>query len=214
MTDTIRLDDRARTFFDGLWKHGDNWDFESSVFERGKYNRQIELVADRRYDRVLEVGCGAGVFTRQLAALAGVVVAMDVSPVAIGTAKATAGSTAAIDFRVVNIMDYEPLSEGPWDLIVISDTIYYLGWLHSFFDVAWLAHNLCAASRPGGRLLLANTCGAKDYLLLPWIIRTYHDLFVNVGYRVEREDTFRGTKDKTDLETFSTVFVKPDTDPS
>ena len=95
MADTIRLDDRARTFFDGLWKHGDPWQFDSSVFERGKYNRQIELVADRRYERVLEIGCGAGVFTRQLAALARVVVAMDVSPVAIGAARASGASDRA-----------------------------------------------------------------------------------------------------------------------
>jgi SAM-dependent methyltransferase len=210
MIERSSLDEKARTFFDELWNHGDPWEFDRSVFERKKYNRELELLADRRYERVLEIGCGAGVFTRQLAALAGTVVALDVSPVAIGAARDKTSGARTIDFRVANIMEYDPLGEAPWDLIVLGDTIYYLGWLYSFFDVAWLAHRLCTATRSGGRLLLANTCGCSDdYLLLPWIIRTYHDLFVNVGYGVERQDSFLGTKNDTALETLITIFLKP-----
>jgi SAM-dependent methyltransferase len=212
MTEKLSLYERARTFFDELWKQGDPWQFDNSVFEGQKYSRELELVADHHYDRVLEIGCGAGVFTQQLAAIAGVIVAMDVSPVAVGAARRRTSAAGTIDFRVANIMEYDPLSEAPWDLIVLADTIYYLGWLHPFFDVAWLAHQLYAANRPGGRLLLANTCGSKDYLLLPWIIQTYHDLFVNVGYRSEREDSFLGTKNNTDLETLITIFLKPSID--
>jgi SAM-dependent methyltransferase len=201
--------ERARTFFDDVWKQGDPWEFGSSDFERERYRQLLEVLADRRYDRVLEIGCGAGVFTRQLATLAGTVVAIDVSEKAIAAAKGHHQAAGAIDFRVANIMEYDVLREAPWDLIVMSETIYYLGWLYSFFDVAWLAHQLCAATRSGGRLLLANTCGAKEYLLLPWIIQTYHDLFVNVGYLSEREDSFLGTKNNTDLETLITIFLKP-----
>jgi SAM-dependent methyltransferase len=207
--ESVSPGERARTFFDDVWKQGDPWEFGSSEFERERYRRLIEVLADRHYDRVLEIGCGAGIFTRQLATLAGTVVAIDVSEKAIDAAKEHPVAAREIDFRVANIMEYDVLGEAPWDLVVMSETIYYLGWLYPFFDIAWLAHQLCAATAPEGRLLLANTCGSNDYLLLPWIIQTYHDLFVNVGYRIDRHQTFRGTKNATDLETIVTVFLKP-----
>ena len=42
-------------------------------------------------------------------------------------------------------------------------------------------------------MIMANTmCGIEHPLLLPWIIRTYHDLFCNVGYQVDTEEMIRG----------------------
>jgi hypothetical protein len=59
---------------------------------------------------------------------------------------------------------------------------------------------------------MANTCGGvRDYLLLPWLIRTYHDLFVNVGYVLETEKIFRGQKEGADLDVLISVFTKPET---
>ena len=56
---------------------------------------------------------------------------------------------------------------------------------------------------------MANTCGGvEDYLLRPWIIRTYHDLFLNVGYQLDAEETFRGTKDGADIEVIISLFGK------
>ena len=101
------------------------------------------------------------------------------------------------------------LSDPPWDLIEMNETIYYLGWLYSFFDVAWMANDLYRATQPGGIFLMANTYGEiSDYLIRPSIIRTYRDLFVNVGYVVKTENTFCGKKDNVMLETLMTVFVK------
>ena len=88
-------------------------------------------------------------------------------------------------------MDFPVRAKGPWDLIIMSETIYYLGWLYSFFDVGWFAAELLAATRTGGRFLMANTCGGvNDHLLSPWLIRTYRDLFLNVGYHLESEELF------------------------
>jgi hypothetical protein len=59
-----------------------------------------------------------------------------------------------------------------------------------------LASNLLANLQPGGRLLLANTYGSeKDWLMRPWLIDTYRDLFRNVGFRLESESLFEGIKD-------------------
>jgi hypothetical protein len=57
---------------------------------------------------------------------------------------------------------------------------------------------------------MANTCGGvEDYLLRPWIIRTYRDLFLNVGYRLESEEIFHGTKSGVDIEVLISLYQKP-----
>ncbi|HUG67548.1 MAG TPA: SAM-dependent methyltransferase [Pirellulaceae bacterium] len=218
MEDQHVRDEKAVTFFDGIWKQGDYWQLESSPFEHAKYARQAELLADRRYARVLEIGCGAGVFTQQLAPLADRVLALDVSPAAIDRAVAVAKAAelsrvqqqgGTIEFRVANVMRFDPQAEGPWDLIVLSETIYYLGWLNSFFDVCWLAHRLFESTAHGGQLLMTNTCGGSTgYLLLPWIIRTYRDLMLNVQYDLEHEECFQGNKEGVSLEVLISLFRK------
>lgn len=205
-----RINLKAAEFFEELWKKGDPWSLESSAFERAKYARQMALLAGRRYPRVLEIGCGAGSFTRLLAAAADQVTALDISPSAIARARTASTGLPSIDFRIANIMDYELAENEPWDLIVMSETIYYLGWLYSFFDVAWLALQLFGATRAGGQLLMANTCGGvEDYLLRSWIIRTYRDLFLNVGYQRAAEETFDGTKDGAEIQVLISLFAKP-----
>ena len=210
MTERELVSQKAEAFFEDLWKQGDPWEFETSAFERDKYARQFAILQGRRYARVLEIGCGNGCFTRRIAGIADRVVALDISPTAIAQARQAADRREAIDFRIANIMDYDPQAEGPWDLVVMSETICYLGWLYSLFDVAWLACQLLSATRAGGRLLMANTCnGVEDYLLRPWIIRTYRDLFLNVGYRLESEEIFHGTKSGVDIDVLISLYVKP-----
>jgi SAM-dependent methyltransferase len=210
MTRRQSLDEKARGFFEDLWGRGDPWELETAEFEQHRYAQQLRLVADRHYALALEIGCGAGAFTRFLPKLADRVVALDVAPGAIARARQRADLvSAAVDFRVANVMEYDPSAEGPWDLVVLSETIYYIGWLYSFFDVAWLAMQLFMATRGGGRLLLANTQGCvDDYLVRPWLIRTYRDLFLNVGYHLETEQICRGTKHGVDLEVLMSLFTK------
>ncbi len=199
--------ERARQFFDELWSRGDYWELGASEFERARLEKLYRSVSDRRYGRALEIGCGAGDFTRRLAALCDAVLAVDVSPAAIERARAAVGGT--VDLQVASVMDLE-LGEDMFDLIVFAETIYYVGWLYSFFDVAWLASELFAATAAGGRLLLANTEGElEDYLVRPWIIRSYRDLFINVGFDVELEEVFRGEKNGVELDVLISLFRKP-----
>ncbi|HXG02593.1 MAG TPA: hypothetical protein VNO23_04150 [Candidatus Binatia bacterium] len=43
----------------------------------------------------------------------------------------------------------------------------------------------------------------------PAIVRTYHDLFRNVGYGVGREEVFRGVKDGVPQTLLVPLFVRP-----
>jgi SAM-dependent methyltransferase len=212
MTEREDVGHRARTFFENVWQRGDPWEFENSSFEQAKYARHLALLAGRRYPRALELGCGAGAFTRLLATHADHVVALDVSPTAIARARTTGTDPAIVDFRVTNVMEYDVCSEGPWDLVVISDTICYLGWLYSFFQVGWLASQIFTATRDGGYLLLSNTLGRideiDDILYCPWLVRTYQALFVNVGFRLKAEEIFRRTKKDAPVEVLISLLAK------
>jgi SAM-dependent methyltransferase len=209
MNERERVSQHAREFFDGLWSTGDPWDIEGAELTRREHERMIALLEGRRYRRVLEIGCGAGVFTRRLGTIADTVLALDVAPTAIARARALTPEPGPIEFRIANVMEYDPSRDGPWDLVVMAEMIYYLGWLYPFFDIAWFASQLFSATADGGRLLLANTiCGMDHPLLLPWVVRTYHDLFRNVGYRTESEETVRGIKDGVELEILISRFAK------
>jgi SAM-dependent methyltransferase len=202
--------EEAQGFFEERWRDGDPWEVEQSELDQQSYARQLELLDGRRYEHVLELGCGAGSFTDRLARASDSVVAIDIAPSAIERARSRGLDPRAVDFRVANIMDFDARAEGPWDLVVMSETIYYLGWLYPLFEVGWLASELFGATRAGGRFLMANTCGTEnDRLLLPWLIKTYRDLILNVGYRLETEDVVRGTKHSVDYEILVDLFSKP-----
>lgn len=210
MTDREQAGRKAFEFSENLWQRGDFWALETSEFERARCARLIGILQDRHYRRGLELGCGAGYFTSLLAPAVDDLVAYDISPAAIARARAAPGGRSSIDFRVGNAMDYAWRSDGPWDLIVMNETICYVGWLYSFFDVGWFMGEVHGATQRGGRFLMANTMDPHyDKLLLPYLIRTYRDLALNVGFRIEREETFRGTKNGVDFEVLISLFAKP-----
>jgi SAM-dependent methyltransferase len=211
MTETereqIRL--KAQSFFNDLWTRGDPWELETSTFEHQRYERLLSMLDQPRYGRALEIGCGAGTFTRRFAALTDQVLALDVSSDAIAKARAAHGLGQQVEFRAANIMDYDPKTEAPWDLIIMSDMVYFLGWLYPLFDIGWLALDLFAATRRGGQLLLANCYGGpQDYLMLPSLIHTYRDLFVHVGFQIKNEEVFHGVKNGVNIEALMTLFEK------
>ena len=145
--DRERAGDRARQFFDSLWNQGDYWKLETCAFEQARYARLMEFLRDRRYSRTLEIGCGAGAFTRLLAGVSERVVALDVSPAAIERAQRADGTGGSVEFRVANVMEIALEEESPWDLIVMNETVYYLGWLYpSSTSHGWRID--CSRSRP------------------------------------------------------------------
>jgi SAM-dependent methyltransferase len=208
--DVAKRAEEARSFFDGVWR-SDQWALDTDPFEAAKYQRQLELIGDRRYERVLEVGCGSGVFTRLLGRLAKRVVALDVSAAAIERARAAGDVGGAIDYRVASAIGYEPQADCPFDLVVMSETIYYIGWLYTFFQVSWLAAELFDATADGGRFLMTNTysVGHTSWLHRPLQVHTYRDLFRNAGYRLALEEPFTGEKEGVPQRSLICLFEKP-----
>jgi SAM-dependent methyltransferase len=200
--------DSADEVFDEFWRTA--WEGEPSQLTNRRFRWMLDLISDRTYGRVLEIGCGDGTFARLLSDVSRSVVAIDVSREAIRRARAE--PVEGVEFKVHDVMTFPLHDEGPWDLIVMSETIPYLGWRHTFFEVAWLASEIFAATRPGARLLLVNTSrGLEDWLYRPWVIHAYHDLFRHVGFSPEAERRLLG-EDEVELEFLLSLFRrdKPD----
>src|SRR5207249_936179 len=87
MIDRKGISLKAQSFFDDLWARGDPWELEASDFERERYARLIAMLDQSKYARILEIGCGAGAFSRLLAPMAQQLIALDVSSRAIAAAR-------------------------------------------------------------------------------------------------------------------------------
>ena len=209
MVDRSAADARIREHYQRVWAAGDAWSFETSAFERQRYDFLAGLIADRRYGRAVEIGCGSGCFTGRLRHLADHVVALDVAAAAIERARGQAAGPGAgsVEFVVANAMEHDFAAGGPWDLVVLTETIYSLGWLYSLFDLGMFALQLGESLAAGGRILLSNTYGAeRDWLMRPFLIDTYRDLFVNAGLAVESEAVFEGAKDGEQFRVLTTLL--------
>lgn len=200
--------ERALAHFEDVWRHGEYWDLDAAL-DSASRDRQFAAVADRRYGRALEIGCGAGAFTERLAELTDDLLAIDIAPTAIEAARARGVERPGVRLAAADIMSFD-VTAAPWDLVVMSETIYCLGWAYPFYDVAWMLRQLATTQPPGGRLLMANTYGrGRDRTLEPWLIDAYLDLVSRVGYTLEHREIVRGLKGGTEYEIALTRFTTP-----
>jgi predicted TPR repeat methyltransferase len=114
----------GREYFEELYaESGDPWDFETSEYERNKYGRTLEVLGERRFERALEAGASIGVFTEMLADRCDELLAVDVSERAVAAAHERLAGRRHV--RVERRTLPEEMPEGPFDLIVASEVLYY-----------------------------------------------------------------------------------------
>jgi len=114
----------GREYFDELYARSrDPWGFETSEYERNKYERTLSVLAQRRYRRALEVGCSIGVFTAMLAPLCDELLAVDVSEAAVTVARQRLAGSPNVRLELRSMPEETP--QGPFDLVVASEVMYY-----------------------------------------------------------------------------------------
>lgn len=114
----------GREYFEELYaKSEDPWSFETSEYERSKYERTISVLGGRRFHRALEAGASIGVFTRMLADRCDELLAVDVSERAVAAASERLSGQGHV--RVERRTLPEEMPAGPFDLIVASEVLYY-----------------------------------------------------------------------------------------
>ena len=118
MTERLRA-----AFFEEIYADDpDPWRFETSAYERAKYDATIAALEGRRFANGLEIGCSIGVLTQRLATRVDDLLAIDVAATALDRARARDLPNVAFELREVP----EQFPDGAYDLIVISEVMYYL----------------------------------------------------------------------------------------
>jgi predicted TPR repeat methyltransferase len=114
----------GREYFEELYAgSGDPWNFETSEYERNKYERTLAVLGERRFARALEAGASIGVFTEMLADRCDGLLAVDVSERAVVAARRRLSGRkhVLVERRTLP----EEMPDGPFDLIVASEVLYY-----------------------------------------------------------------------------------------
>ncbi|WP_019516957.1 SAM-dependent methyltransferase [Sphingomonas sp. Mn802worker] len=147
-------------WFEGLFaEQGDPWHFETSDYERAKYDHSLASLPRERYAAALEIGCANGVLTQRLAARCDDLLAVDVSQTALAAAQARCADLPQVRIEQRQVPGDVP--PGCFDLVVLSEVIYY--WDRA--DLSRAANYLSAHVVSGGDLLLVHWIGETDYPL-------------------------------------------------
>jgi len=146
-------------YFDAMYEADDDpWRFASSPYEREKYAASLAALGGRRFSAGLEIGCSIGVLTEHLAACCDALLAIDVAEAAIEKARVRC---AALPVRFENRRIPADWPAGKYDLIVLSEVLYYL----AAPDLVKTAALAASALNPGGVVLLVHYLGETDYPL-------------------------------------------------
>jgi predicted TPR repeat methyltransferase len=114
----------GREYFEGLYAESDDpWNFEASEYEQNKYARSLAVLGERTFRRALEAGASIGVFTEMLSDRCDELLAVDVSERAVAAARRRLSGRKHV--RIERRTLPEEMPDGPFDLIVASEVLYY-----------------------------------------------------------------------------------------
>jgi LmbE family N-acetylglucosaminyl deacetylase len=141
----------AERIFDAV--HGDDtdpWSYTTSWYERRKRALTLAILPQAAYGSGLEIGCSIGTLSVELAARCQEFVAVDASSAAlVQAAERLSGFPAA---RTLHLTVPQQWPDGTFDLLVVSETGYYL----TAGELAELFTRVKASLNPGGTLLLCH----------------------------------------------------------
>jgi trans-aconitate methyltransferase len=135
-------------YFDALYRAApDPWGFENRWYEQRKYAISLAQLPLQHYRSAFEAGCSIGVFTELLAQRCGALLSWDL---ALGAVEAAARRTDGLPH--VRVEQHEIPREWPrgrFDLIVLSEVLYYFG----DDDLQQVLNKTVASLEPEGALL-------------------------------------------------------------
>jgi len=112
-------------YFDEQWARGaDPWEHGTRWYETRKYDLTVAALPRPRYRRSFEPGCGAGFLTRRLAHRSEDHLAMERHPVGVAATRERCADRSTVQVVEGRIPDDWPT--GTFDLIVLSEVLYYL----------------------------------------------------------------------------------------
>jgi cyclopropane fatty-acyl-phospholipid synthase-like methyltransferase len=137
--------------FDDLFGSSDDpWQTRSRFTERAKRKAVLRLLGSGRLGSLLELGCGAGAMTVDLARRCHALSAVDGSREALHRAAGAVAGRANVQLSHVRIPQEFPA--GRYDVIVASEILYYL----SVRDLRVAVEQIREALAPNGRFISVN----------------------------------------------------------
>ncbi len=141
-------------YFDKVYAaDADPWNYTTSPYEQRKYAATLAALPRARFHRAFEPGCSIGVLTRMLARRCGHLLAADISEASLDRARARCCGMQNVTFRRMPIPARWP--RGMFDLIVLSEVLYYL----SRRDVRDTVRGTSRALRAGGVVIIVHWLG-------------------------------------------------------
>lgn len=166
-TDTdAHSDTYSETYFDALYSDNtDPWEYQTRWYEKRKRDMCLAVLPQAQYGNAIELGCGNGVFSELLARRCQALVSIDGNNNAVQLAKQRLEGLSHV--KVIQgiipsslltlkdtLLSAYPLLENslsdddrlankpPFDLIVISEILYYLSPKDIDTVIAWIKQNL------------------------------------------------------------------------
>lgn len=171
-----QYDGYSESYFDVLYNdNSDPWQYQTRWYEKRKRDICLAILPQSQYKHGIELGCGNGVLSELLAQRCHALVSIDGNQQAVQLAKERLADLphvkviqGVIPNRLLNlkasIMEAYPLSDDtstnkpPFDLIVVSEILYYLSPNDIDKVIAWAQQNLAI----GGTLLCCHWRYAID----------------------------------------------------
>ncbi len=168
----------SETYFDALYSgNSDPWQYQTRWYEKRKRDMCLAVLPQAKYDTAIELGCGNGVFSALLAHRCQSLLSIDGNNQAVqlakhylaecSHAKVIQGVIPEVLFRLKNgLLENDPLSasdsapahQPPFDLIIISEILYYLSPNDIDTVIDWIKQKLAI----GGTLLCCHWRYAID----------------------------------------------------
>jgi cyclopropane fatty-acyl-phospholipid synthase-like methyltransferase len=183
------MSDRGQTlkpeYFDALYTADpDPWKFAASPYERDKYALTLDAIPKPRYRSALEVGCSIGILTSSLASRCDTLVAIDAAQAPLVEARRRCADLPGVRFEQMFVPDQ--WLDGGFDLILLSEVVYYL----SRDDVGRLAARVANSLTKGGSVILVHWTGLTNYPLSGDEAAALFIERIGPGYVIDRADRY------------------------
>jgi predicted TPR repeat methyltransferase len=150
-----------QAYFDQLYARlPDPWEFETSDYERAKYEQTLATLSRPVYPSAFEVGCSIGVLTKRLAMRCERLLSVDIAEAALAKARARCATLTHVQFQKMAVPSQWPDARG-FDLILLSEVIYYFNWA----DLMRLTERVAGSLNPKGECILVHWTEKTDYPL-------------------------------------------------
>jgi len=197
---------------ENLYQIPDPWKSDS-FYNQKKRKKQLNLISKCKHDKILEVGCGEGFLTKELAKICKTIDAIDISQNAILRAKKYCQGYKNIRFCCKNFINFKPCKT-KYDIILLSEVFgYFLGEL-SFLDVGFLLERIIKSLKKKGVLIFVNTILHKKgitsedkIVYYKWARQAYYTILKEMDMKIVYNKQFRGVKNN-DLRKYEIIIFQ------